>query len=279
MFKRRGFTLIEMLVVIAIISLLSSLVYIRFEKTLARNRDLKRIQDIQNIARALEQYHNDHGEYPASKAEWPGGTPPVDCNNSSTIPPGETACGTEESAVDDPGFFLEALAPYFPNGEIPVDPINEVCAADPNVCEGILDWWYHYQYRYNKIFWSPNNSHHWSNCGTSDHYILQTKLEEITPSDPEYIACTCPYPINCGIRTYAIADNPSTTGVDESACLVSDPVCGPEGSQAVGSYCCLSAKRYYWGPECNATVKGDMNGSAASVCGFGRNICYGTECD
>jgi general secretion pathway protein G len=62
--KKSGFTLIEMLVVIAIIGLLSSTILIGLSSARARARDAKRIADMKQIQNGLEAYHSDSGVYP-----------------------------------------------------------------------------------------------------------------------------------------------------------------------------------------------------------------------
>ncbi len=62
--KRGGFTLIEILVVIAIISLLSSIVFASLAQARAKARDSKRVQDLIQLRNALELYKTDYGRYP-----------------------------------------------------------------------------------------------------------------------------------------------------------------------------------------------------------------------
>lgn len=68
MFKkyRRAFTLIEMLVVIAIIGILATMITVNVSKSRAKGRDAKRMADLNTIANALELYYDDHGEYPTT---------------------------------------------------------------------------------------------------------------------------------------------------------------------------------------------------------------------
>lgn len=64
--KRRGFTLIELLVVISIIGLLSTIILASVVQARARARDAKRIQDLQQLQKALELYYaGSQGKYPA----------------------------------------------------------------------------------------------------------------------------------------------------------------------------------------------------------------------
>lgn len=62
----RGFTLIEMLVVVSIIGILAVLVSANLNSARSRARDAERKSDLKNIATALRLYYNDNGSYPAS---------------------------------------------------------------------------------------------------------------------------------------------------------------------------------------------------------------------
>lgn len=66
---RSGFTLIEILVVTAIISVLAGLVFTNI-KIISRARDAQRKADLKKIAAALEQYRSDNGSYPLSTANY-----------------------------------------------------------------------------------------------------------------------------------------------------------------------------------------------------------------
>jgi type II secretion system protein G len=64
--KQKGFTLIEMIVVIGILGVLSALLFTivnpigQFRKA----NDTRRKSDLAQLQRALEQYYQDHGQYP-----------------------------------------------------------------------------------------------------------------------------------------------------------------------------------------------------------------------
>ena len=62
--KKRGFTLIELLVVVAIISLLASIVLASLSTARAKGRDARRMEDLHQIAIALELYYNSNNNYP-----------------------------------------------------------------------------------------------------------------------------------------------------------------------------------------------------------------------
>lgn len=61
---KRGFTLVELMIVISIISILSVVGMAIFSKVLQNGRDLKRVGDLKNIQSALEQYRVDQLYYP-----------------------------------------------------------------------------------------------------------------------------------------------------------------------------------------------------------------------
>ena len=60
----RGFTLIELLVVIVIIGILAGFVINTSIKGAARARDAKRMDELNQIARALKLYYTDHHQFP-----------------------------------------------------------------------------------------------------------------------------------------------------------------------------------------------------------------------
>ncbi len=63
MFKK-GFTLVELVIVIAIMGFLMSIVVVSFNNVRAQSRDQRRISDMASIQLALEQYFNKNGQYP-----------------------------------------------------------------------------------------------------------------------------------------------------------------------------------------------------------------------
>ncbi|MFH1601377.1 MAG: prepilin-type N-terminal cleavage/methylation domain-containing protein [Candidatus Shapirobacteria bacterium] len=62
--KRKGFTLVELLVVMAIMAILASIAFGQYRNSQKKARDAQRKADLDNIARALEMYYSDHGSYP-----------------------------------------------------------------------------------------------------------------------------------------------------------------------------------------------------------------------
>lgn len=80
--NRKGFTLIEILIVVAIIGILASIVLVGLGPARRAGQDARRIADLRQIQTALELYHNKNGTYPNF------GTPGVPGG-----PPGTTGSG------------------------------------------------------------------------------------------------------------------------------------------------------------------------------------------
>lgn len=62
--KVSGFTLVELLIVIAILGILAAIGLASFASSQAKSRDAKRKAHLSQIAQALELYNNDKGKYP-----------------------------------------------------------------------------------------------------------------------------------------------------------------------------------------------------------------------
>lgn len=60
----KGFTLVELLVVIAIIGILATIVFVSMGGVRTGARDADRIQDMRNIAQAMELYYSQNNAYP-----------------------------------------------------------------------------------------------------------------------------------------------------------------------------------------------------------------------
>ena len=64
--KRTGFTLVELLVVISIVSLLSSVVLASLNSARSKSRDARRVADLKQLQLALELYYDANRNYPGS---------------------------------------------------------------------------------------------------------------------------------------------------------------------------------------------------------------------
>lgn len=66
---RLGFTLVELLVVVAIISILTSVAYVSFNVSQNKGRDAKRKQDLKAVSATLVSYYQDNGVYPGNDGD------------------------------------------------------------------------------------------------------------------------------------------------------------------------------------------------------------------
>ena len=103
---KRGFTLVELLIVIAILAILSTLGLSNFQSSRIKARDLSRKSDLQTIAKSLEAYVNDHRSYPLSN---PDGE--IICK--TTTPP---ECAWGEAFTDDNGTIYASVLPSDASG-------------------------------------------------------------------------------------------------------------------------------------------------------------------
>ena len=102
---KKGFTLVEMLVVISIISTLSSVVLSSVNSARSRARDAQRISDLGEMKKALALYYDEYGYYPdASITEY---------SSTGTSPEWNTV-GNPLYALVTQGFI----------SRLPVDPKN-----------------------------------------------------------------------------------------------------------------------------------------------------------
>jgi prepilin-type N-terminal cleavage/methylation domain-containing protein len=122
--NRSGFTLVELLMVIAIISLLSSVIFSAVNEARAKARDATRISDLAQIRRALELYYDEWGKYPIPTNSTSFGTPPIRLNGSSQI---------ISFKWTDTGSIGDLLSPYI---DIPSDPIQKLNNIWPWNSEG-----------------------------------------------------------------------------------------------------------------------------------------------
>lgn len=106
---RRGFTLIELLIVIAIIGILSATVLVSLNTVRGKARDVRRLQDADQIAKALQLYHFDNGQYPAhNSASGVGG-----CSTTYCVTALSSALAKYIPTMpEDPRYGTAGSAPY-----------------------------------------------------------------------------------------------------------------------------------------------------------------------
>ena len=88
----RGFTLVELLVVILIIAILAMVALPIFTNQRTKAQDLKAQATIRTVATALATYHTDHDDYNATRADLEAIEPTL-----SQASPGLTVSGTDDS--------------------------------------------------------------------------------------------------------------------------------------------------------------------------------------
>ena len=97
--KTLGFTLVELLVAISILSILSTIGFILYFGVLPKTRDSKRISDLNKLATALEIYYQKNGRYMDGTPDSDGG-----CTSADT------------------GAFYGIIKDYITDEEVPKDP-------------------------------------------------------------------------------------------------------------------------------------------------------------
>ena len=144
--KTKGFTLVELLIVIIVIGILLSISIVAYNGAQQRARDSVRQNDISEIAKGLEQYYLVNHKYPAS------GGATVTTNTWNTT--ADASWGT----------FVTTLKPYMDNN-VPSDPIStpNVNIMTPN--------------GYNYAYFSNSSPTMTCGVGTNQMYILVYRLE------------------------------------------------------------------------------------------------------
>ncbi len=152
---KKGFTLLELLVVIALIGILASIVMVSLRRVRVEARDARRIDDLRTIADALERYAIDNGHYPRPDQ--------IDKDNFNFD-------------YSNDNEFLNILVPDYLSS-IPRGPINGSGSApwEPG----------NYFYAYGAYDGTQPNS----SALPGTYYMLMTQLED--QNDPQSAQYTC----------------------------------------------------------------------------------------
>lgn len=124
--KQKGFTIVELLIVIVVIAILAAITIVAYNGIQGRARDSQRVSDLKTIVKALEIYKANNGSYPN----------PVQTTNAS----GWEVSTTGTAATN----FLSALVSTNGVSKIPIDPVNTGDPASLNPSRGANEYEYFY---------------------------------------------------------------------------------------------------------------------------------------
>lgn len=68
---QKGFTLVELLVVVAILGVISAIAIAALANALDKGKQKRTMMDLRSIAEATESYGVDHARYPIGVTDWP----------------------------------------------------------------------------------------------------------------------------------------------------------------------------------------------------------------
>src|SRR3989304_8672210 len=116
---KKGFTLVELLVVMAIISILATLIVGGFRSAQMRGRDGQRKSDLKQISNALELFYNDYGKYPPA-----AGTQIAACAYNPSTGAGVACNWGASEMTDGKTIYFKVVAKDPDSGQIYVYKVN-----------------------------------------------------------------------------------------------------------------------------------------------------------
>ncbi len=144
--RQLGFTLLELLIVVAIIGILSSMAVVSLNSAKGKARDARRLADLSDLTQGLMLFHEIYGVYPCGNAA--EGTGTVDGSGSCTAPDGfliggdgggNCYCPAGNPGCDDDidGISIGLYQADIVSTTCPKDPLNNPISESP-----IYRYWY-----------------------------------------------------------------------------------------------------------------------------------------
>lgn len=149
----KGFTLVELLIVMVILGILTTIVASSFSSSQEKARDTRRKSDLQSVTKALEVYFNDYSNYPPSNGsgsltDYSWGEAFIDTNDTTYMVklPEEKTSARNYYYVTEGGqnqtYAIFARLENDQDKDIPVNPVSEAyqyyngtnCGASFNGC-------------------------------------------------------------------------------------------------------------------------------------------------
>ncbi len=116
--NQSGFTLIEILVVVAIIGVLANTILVAFTQTRAKARDARRKADLNTLQKAVENYFTTNNGYPCTDRTPGNGT----CTGAIDFWGAHGVCPPSQThGFSGPSGYIPGLTPSFV-GNLPDDP-------------------------------------------------------------------------------------------------------------------------------------------------------------
>jgi len=172
----RGFTLVELLLVIFVIVTLASIVFVTLSSSRVSARNAQRLTDLGSIQFLLEAYYDDFGKFPLSYSQtWANAAPQYKYAPCSDAIYGDAIIGDcwYNHLPNQAGFSYYVLNTSKP---LPVDPTNPHYTSGQS--SGQLQYGYYYAVGFKKT--SDTTAQY---TGLLTDYILATRLEPV-PGEP-----------------------------------------------------------------------------------------------
>jgi prepilin-type N-terminal cleavage/methylation domain-containing protein len=171
-----GFSLVELMFVVTVLAIISTLVAVNLNSARIKTRDTQRVHDIQEIRSALETYYNRYASYPtaitAGQTFSVSNTMYLDPVPSNPTPKNDKSCGnnnytyapTSDNRDYSLNFCLGDATGSASAG------INSASSADLGTAPGLIGWWKFDEGTGTKIYDSTVNKNDATWSGSGVHY-------------------------------------------------------------------------------------------------------------